>query len=300
MDGSVEERTPLLDEKSTSFSQDRKELNCLEARSRLTHLAKCQTFFRRIANRQGLDELSRDRCEDECPISQVGRYAQYLATTDITLVADEQEKRIRINALIEHLPELAQYSDVSFQFQGHHWVVQEWTCLRPKSTRLPLPDSIAGCPVYMWETPNFPAYRGTVGFQPGFLVSEFGASNLTPEEFLAYDYDLCEVIQVKFSRCIGIRLHAWDFVGVLYATKAKMNKDAGRLYKHRSFPDTLCHRSFDLKVLDKCNNLPGTRTVFFDPDRHWRSWIDFVFEKKRIYDEREERRLAKVEGPTTA
>jgi hypothetical protein len=189
------------------------------------------------------------------------QHAQHLATTDLKLLDVGKEKDFQIAFLIHHLPEFAQYTNVSFAAGAIFWFVDLETLKTPREETLAL--KVAGCPVNLKEK------NQTV---TETLPTVFGFG---PTVGPSYDFDLSKPISDvpltfvlgAFPRSIGIRIHSWAFIDIVYATKRKLKQDVKTLRKEGGFPGQVFGKFFDLKVRSASETLPGTTFMSFEAGR---------------------------------
>lgn len=196
------------------------------------------------------------------------QYARHLATTNLKTIEDS-EKIGRTAFLKKHLPELAQYAQVVFNPEENYWLVK-LASLRFSWWRkaLPLPEHVGCCPVYHMQAPVVTTDSEMNVTRPsdGWNLN-CGFPNMTPAEFLADKADLCGLVQAAFPESIGLRLHPWHYIDVLYSSEKALDKDANLIFQPHMFRNYVCYMQYDLKVWDDEVKLPGTTVVRFDPEK---------------------------------
>lgn len=219
-------------------------------------------------------------------------HARYLATTDFRIIDDERVIRCRVAVLKLFLPELAQYATVYFDIEENYWLVELETLRVPKEEILPLPDSIGGCPVYRKQAPvitteSFLSITGQATYMMGreraWASCEGGHRDMTADEFLADPTDLCGLVKAVFPASIGIRLHLWHYIDILYVSEKALKKEAKYMMRHYRFPLEVCYMMYDLKVWDVKVELPGTTMVLFDPKMKRMEWIQWMVKARQYH-----------------
>jgi len=194
-------------------------------------------------------------------------HARYLATTNLKPIEDERVQSGRVAFLKLFLPELAQYGTVCFSHTKNYWLVQLETIRVSKEEILPLPEHIGGCPVYHMQPPVVMTDSFLPHTRPPYdnITCQFGSRSMTPAEFLAEPTDLCGLVQAVFRYAIGIRLHPWHYIDILYLSKRALKKEVNYMTRHFGLPSQVCYMEYDMKVWDEEVKLPGTTMVRFDP-----------------------------------
>jgi hypothetical protein len=262
-------------------------------------MASALGCFTNITNLLGLVP-GQSQPSTTAPEQLLAQHARDLAATDIALLDDRKQKEFQTTFLMHHLPELSQYNEVHFNRNFNYWLVHLWTRRVPKKEILPLPENIAACPVYHMQSPIITTDRFLSGTRPYLGMGiDGGGSDMTPADFLADPTDLPALIQAAFPSSIGIRLHPWHYIDILYPTRRALKKEARAMTQGQGIPPNVCYQQFDMKVWNDKVKLPGTVLVRFDPEKKMEvmEWMEKAREYHRIRDE-EAGRDAEGAAPT--
>lgn len=200
--------------------------------------------LRRIIDKLGITKpptslatLSSDKLDKNIP----AHYAQLLAMQE-NLDADNHVKKQQVKIIGNNLPELMCFNKVEFSFQDKLWLVHTDSYRFPSSSQIRIPTSIANYPVCVFPKPTFQQPDYQVSICCDFVVcDDIDPNRILPDETVKY-------IMKAFPKAIGVRIHPWRFVDVMYARKADIKDDFEFQQQKRVWIDQIGGHLFDVKV----------------------------------------------------
>jgi len=145
--------------------------------------------------------------------------------------------RKAVASLRNNLPVLLSYGSVHFNFHFNHWIVELGSARSNQVVDLPL--FIGQCPVYVH----------------GRLQPEFSLVCYISDQRICFAYvdarkiaddRACEIVKKSFPASVGMRVHIYGWIEILYDSQRSLDKD---MEEAEWFPNIIGDMHFDLKVV---------------------------------------------------
>lgn len=217
-----------------------------EKPTKLNISAEEPIFKPRFMRRISLQALEEKSCLEkgllhfhaQSPVEDVSKHGIADRSFQDDNIRGNLEAAIRLRNTV---PALRSYREVYFDTANNNWIIQTRE-LSPGCCPVDLPLKIGGCPVYLHD------------FVDDELVQGFLADNFSVDPMRLCDGSEIWFIAKIFPHALGMRVHKWGHVDILYESWKQRRQDLGSL-----IPGSISGMSYAMKLRQLVPSNPGVR-----------------------------------------